>query len=305
MTALGLVVGEGSMARRTVVLVGGALGAVLLPVLGQSAALAVLPPEIIRVSVTSDGQQPGSSISGRVSTSGDGRFTAFTSDPALSSKDTNGKWDVYVHDRTTHVTTLVSVGRDGKASDGTSLRAEISKDGRFVAFESSGTNLIANDTNRSSDIFVRDLVAGTTELVTRASDGTPLVDEVPSLGAISADGRFVSFTSSVDGVVPGDNNKKYDVFVRDRLQSTTERVSVSSTEQQADANSNGNSAMSADGRFVAFDSDASNLAPNDTNGTQDVFVRDRQLGTTTRVSVRSNGTQSPKPISAVSSINAD
>ena len=107
---------------------------------------------------------------------------------------------------------------------------------------------------------------------------------------ISSDGRYVAFSSSASNLVPGDTNGSEDVFVRDRKLGTTRRVSVSSTEAQG----NGDSwapAISSDGRYVAFSSSASNLVPGDTNGSYDVFVRDRKLGTTRRVSVSSTETQ--------------
>src|SRR5439155_25296092 len=110
------------------------------------------------------------------------------------------------------------------------------------------------------------------------------------------DGRFVALVSLSDNLVPGDTNSAADIFVRDRLTGTTERVSVSSTGAQANGNSGllngmGGPSISADGRYVAFDSQASNLVKGDTNGAIDVFVRDRLTGTTERVSVARNGAQ--------------
>jgi Tol biopolymer transport system component len=108
--------------------------------------------------------------------------------------------------------------------------------------------------------------------------------------SISADGRFVAFTSRASNIVPGDTNNTFDIFVRDRLTNTTTRVSVDSAGNQADRNSDGAS-ISADGRFVAFNSDASNIVPGDTNSRFDIFLRDRLTNTTTRVSVDSAGNQ--------------
>src|SRR4028118_1991632 len=106
--------------------------------------------------------------------------------------------------------------------------------------------------------------------------------------SISPDGRFVAFTSLASNLVPGDTNDTNDIFVRDRLTNTTTRVSVDSAGNQANSDSNSPS-ISADGRFVAFYSDASNIVPGDTNDTNDIFVRDRLTNTTTRVSVESAG----------------
>lgn len=110
--------------------------------------------------------------------------------------------------------------------------------------------------------------------------------------SISADGRYVAFQSGADNLVPDDTNNVVDVFVRDRLAGTTERVSVAKTGKEADENSAGNlsgPSISADGRYVAFESDASNLVSGDNNNASDVFVRDRVTGETTVVSVTSNG----------------
>src|SRR5262249_45043093 len=108
--------------------------------------------------------------------------------------------------------------------------------------------------------------------------------------ATSADGRYVAFESFAGNLVPGDTNGKADVFVRDRLTGSIERVSVSSSGVQGNGAS-GLPSISADGRYVVFESDADNLVPGDTNAATDVFVRDRVLGTTTRVSVSSSGAQ--------------
>jgi uncharacterized repeat protein (TIGR01451 family) len=136
---------------------------------------------------------------------------------------------------------------------------------------------------------------GFTELDSISSNGVQ-GNQDSELPAVSADGRFAAFASLSDNLVPGDTNGVVDIFVRDRLTGTTERVSVSSTGAQANGHSGlldgmGGPSISADGRFVAFDSEATNLVKGDTNGAIDVFVRDRLTGTTERVSVASNGTQ--------------
>src|SRR5204862_3467613 len=129
--------------------------------------------------------------------------------------------------------------------------------------------------------------AGTTERVSVASGGTGGNDA--SLGsALSADGRFVAFQSDATTLVAGDTNGATDVFVRDRQTGMTARVSVASDGTQAN-NVSSYSALSADGRFVAFQSDATNLVVDDTNGKTDVFVHDRQTGTTERVGAGSGG----------------
>ena len=159
----------------------------------------------------------------------------------------------------------------------------ISGDGRFVAFVSAATNLVTGDNNNAADIFVRDRQAGTTTRVSVTSTGGQ-ANGASSDPAISADGRYVAFVSRATNLVAGDTNGVRDVFVHDRQTGATTRISVNSSENQGNAESLAPS-LSADGRYVAFASSASNLVTGDTNSTSDVFVRDRQAGTTTRVSV--------------------
>jgi Tol biopolymer transport system component len=222
--------------------------------------------------------------------SSDGRFVAFDSEaPNLVAGDTNGVRDVFVRDRVAGTTERVSVTNGGAQANGESLMGAISSDGRFVAFDSEAPNLVAGDTNRKSDVFVRDRVAGTTERVSIGRRGAQ-ANEDSSVGAISADGRFVAFESDATNLVAGGMNQLNGIFVRDRVAGTTERVSVAS----GGAPANNDSSwpwISADGRFVVFDSFASNLVVGDTNRKGDVFVRDRAAGTTERVSVATGGAQ--------------
>src|SRR5216117_3702789 len=253
-----------------------------------------------RVSVASDGTQ-GNGSSGLLSfafppaLTADGRFVAFVSFATnLVAGDTNGATDVFVHDRQTGTTERVSVASDGTESNAASLGSALSADGRFVAFQSDATDLVASDTNGVTDVFVRDRQTGTTERVSVAPDGAQ-ANNASSYPALSADGRFVAFQSDATNLVAGDTNGATDVFVHDRQTGTTELVSVASG---GGTRGNGNSggffafpALSADGRLVAFQSDATNLVAGDTNGATDLFVHDRQTGTTERVSVASGGRQ--------------
>src|SRR5439155_1267798 len=154
----------------------------------------------------------------------------------------------------------------------------ISADGRFVAFGSIYSNLVPGDTNGVPDVFVRDRAAGKTERVSVASDGTQANGESAFYAppSISADGRFVAFSSGSTNLVPGDTNGWIDIFVRDRLAGATERVSVASGGAEAN-DSSFNPAISGDGRFVAFSSSATNLVQADSNGMQDVFLHERAL----------------------------
>jgi len=185
--------------------------------------------------------------------------------------------------------TRVSVDSAGNQGNRDSYSPSISADGRFVAFTSLASNIVPGDTNNTFDIFVRDRLTNTTTRVSVDSAGNQ-GNSFSNSPSISADGRFVAFTSEASNIVPGDTNSKPDIFVRDRLTNTTTRVSVDSAGNQGNDGSNSPS-ISADGRFVAFNSDASNLVPEDTNGYRDIFVRDTLTNTTTLVSVDSAGNQ--------------
>ncbi|MGH2377210.1 MAG: DUF6531 domain-containing protein [Candidatus Limnocylindria bacterium] len=241
-----------------------------------------------RVSVDSTGvEATGSSSSPAVSA--DGRFVAFSSIATnLVAGDTNARRDVFVHDRTTATTIRVSVGSGGAEADGESFLPAISGDGRYVAFISVATNLVPDDTNGGRDVFVHDRSTGTTERVSLTASGAEASHLIFNRVSISSDGRYVAFESNAFGMVPEKTGTLSDVFVRDRLEATTIRVSVSSADEEADSDSY-NPSISADGRRVAFESFASNLAGTDTNGDSDVFVRDLDAGTTTLVSVGPTG----------------
>jgi len=183
----------------------------------------------------------------------------------------------------------VSVSGTGEPANATCWSPSLNADGRYVAFTSAATNLVPGDTNGFDDIFVRDRLLGATERVSVSSDGTEANSSSFS-GDISADGRFVAFASDASNLVPGDTNGVGDVFVHERLTGVTERVSVSSHGGEGNGASY-NAYISADGRFVSFDSSATNLVAGDTNDVTDVFVRDRATGLTERVSVSGAGEQ--------------
>lgn len=257
-----------------------------------AAAPALAQGTTTRVSVSSaEAQGNGPSVAPTIS--GDGRFVAFTSVATnLVRGDTNGLNDTFVRDRQRGTTVRVSVGAGGRQQDGPSLGLNIARNGRYVAFASFATNLVRGDTNAQSDVFVRDLRAGVTR---RASVGTGGAQANGGTGfpAISAGGRFVAFASSATNLVPGDTNGSEDVFVRDRRARTTTRVSLGAGGAQGNGDSPTVSfpAISADGRFVAFDSAATNLVRGDTNAFLDIFVRDRQRRETVRVSLGDDGAQ--------------
>ncbi|HYC21145.1 MAG TPA: DUF4215 domain-containing protein [Candidatus Bathyarchaeia archaeon] len=233
-----------------------------------------------RVSVDSNGiESNGQSLAPAISN--DGTVVAFESDATnLVSGDNNAHKDVFVHDRTTGATYLVSVSSQGAAGDGDSMAAAISADGRFVVFNSNATTFVPGDTNVRTDVFVRDRVNQTTESVSVTPSGAQGNDMSGSTdhAAISADGRFVAFTSMASDLVDDDTNFALDEFVRDRAAGVTVRVSVASDGSEGNAGAVSSPAISADGRFVVFASSSSNLVPNDTNGAQDIFVHDRSCG---------------------------
>jgi Tol biopolymer transport system component len=223
------------------------------------------------------------------SISSDGRNVTFESIATnLVAGDTNGVSDIFVRDRLTETTYLVSRNSAGEKGNLESYSPAISADSRYVTFQSFATNLVAGDTNTADDIFVRDRQTGTTTRVSKNSAGVQ-GDGASRYPSISADGRYVTFQSSATTLVSGDTNGVHDIFVRDRNTGTTYLVSKSSDGIQGNDESTYPS-ISADGRYVAFESIATNLVSGDTNGV-DVFVRDRQTGTATRVSKSSTGAE--------------
>lgn len=196
-------------------------------------------------------------------------------------------------DRTGNPIELVSatpggVGGNGESAAGTEKGLGVSAHGRYVVFSSYATDLVPGDTNGQRDVFVRDLVRGRTTRVSVGAGGVQANGESRE-GSISADGRYVAFTSFASNLVPGDTNGEGDVFLHDLLTARTTRISVGS-QGQGDLSSIGPE-ISADGSHVAFTSAATNLVAGDTNDTQDVFVRDLRTRRTERVSVGSDGSQ--------------
>ena len=264
-------------------LAGLAVGLILLP------TAAAAPGSTTRMSVaTGGGQADGRSFVPAISA--DGRYAAFYSDAAnLVSGDANGARDVFIQDRQTGETTRVSVGSAGAEANDDSFEPAISTDGRFVAFSSSATNLVAGDSNDVNDVFVRDRQANTTTRVSVGLAGANANGGSDS-PSISGDGRLVAFTSAATNLVEGDTNDQRDAFVFDRQTGVTTRASLSFTGEQAILDSF-TPKLSADGRYLAFTSFASNLVSFDDNEGSDVFVRDLQANTTTRVSEYTGGFQ--------------
>ncbi|HKR56362.1 MAG TPA: hypothetical protein VJS20_08675, partial [Gemmatimonadales bacterium] len=219
--------------------------------------------------------------------SGDSRYVVYQSDAYnLVSGDSNGALDIFLRDRLLGVTTRISVDSSGQQANDSSRVAYISQDGRWVTFESSATNLVTGDTNAVKDIFIRDLVQGTTERISLAWNGAQ-ADGDSAYANPSAAGNLVVFHSSATNLVPADTNGVRDVFLRDRDASTTECVSRGALGLGNADSSYG--AVSADGRLVVFSSEASNLVVGDSNQYADIFLRDRVIGTTVRISIGPSG----------------
>jgi len=296
------------------------------------------------VSISSGGTQ-GNDIALRPRISDDGRYIVYDSRASnLVAGDINNDWDVFLRDRQGGTTVLVSVDSTGSWANGDSWKADVSDDGRYVTFESWATDLIASDTNGWEDVFIRDMVTGSTS---RIQSGLSQPNGPSFSPTISGTGSRVALNSSASNLITGDTNGLRDVFVwtrttgsivrvsvtaqgtqssasalngtisdsgeqvvfecnglvltdltplqndiylRDLVTATTELISLSSSGSQA--NDIGYDAVvSAGGRYVAWSSDATNLVSGDTNGVQDIFLRDRHLATTIRVSESASGVQ--------------
>jgi hypothetical protein len=247
-----------------------------------------LTGQTARVSVDSTGAQ-ANHHSHFPDISADGRFVVFDSDASnLVPGDTNARTDVFCRDLLTGQTTRISVGAGGQQATARCGGGSVSGNGRFVVFESDDDTLVPGDTNLATDIFLRDRQTGATIRI--GVSGAPGQSWARLGPHVSDDGLFVTFRSMADNLVPGDTNGLWDAFVYARLAGNVTRVSVSSAGGEGDGNSYP-SDISADGRHVCFDGNATNLVAGDTNSGNDVFVHDRLSGTTTRVSVTSSGVQ--------------
>lgn len=238
-----------------------------------------------RISLASDEAQiDQDAFTRRPAVSADGRFVVFYSNAHMLSPDAApDTYNVYLRDRQQGETLLVTRGHDGTPANGDSVYPTLSADGNWVAYYSFASNLVISDTNYASDVFLYSRLSGKTWRVSVASDGSQ-ANSASDLAAISADGRYVAFYSSASNLVAGDTNGVSDIFVHDHLTGATELVSRAWDGGLANNESDVPS-ISADGRYVAFYSYASNLVPQDTNGFTDVFRYDRQSGSIERVSL--------------------
>lgn len=263
-------------------------------------------PPVELVSQKPDGGAPNGNSNGAIA-SADGRCVAFYSDATnLVPLDNNGYQDVFVYDRDTHRTTLVSVGANGEPANGPSqlqkFRPAIDAGCTTVAFSSDATNLVPGDTNRKTDIYARDLGAGTNRLVSIGLGSAP-ADGASSFPSMSGDNGLIAFQSVATNLVENDTNRASDIFVAEPNGAIT-RVSVGPGGVQANGSSITPS-ISADGRCVAFASTATNLFPGkpDTNGVPDIYVECDGV-VTCRASVSSAGVE-PDQMSFLPALNAD
>ncbi len=224
-----------------------------------------------------------------VRVSGNGQFVVFDSVASnLIANDANGVSDVFLYDRVSGVLELIS--KVGVASaNGASDFAAVSDDGRYVVFASDASNLVAGDSNTYRDIFVRDRQAATTTRVS-VSSASAQADYTSDLPNISGDGRYVTFLSGADNLVTATYFPAYQLYLRDRTGNTTVQISKTTANAPGRGNS-GMSSLSSDGRYIAFESQATNLVSGDSNGLQDIFLKDRVSGTLTRISRSNDGNQ--------------
>lgn len=217
---------------------------------------------------TGNGQSHGQSISH------DGRYVVFSSNATnLVPSDTNAQTDVFLRDTLTNAITLVSVDSSGNQGNGLSSLPTISGDARFIVYSSTATNLVANDTNATGDVFRYNVATGVTERVSVDSSGNQANDESYRADT-DTEGRFVVFvTKSTNLAAVTDSNSAWDVVLKDMNTGTVKYVSQSDTGTVGNSNS-GNPKISCNGRFIVFSSGASNLVTGDTNGWADIFLTD-------------------------------
>ena len=242
---------------------------------------------ITRVSVNDSGK-PGNKQSFGASISADGRFVVFISDANnLVPGDTAGNQDVFLRDRQAGTLTRISVSNTGEPANKDCRDAVISADGHIIAFASTASNLDDNNMNNSSDIFVYDRVSKFVRRITMTPDGFE-ADHGSGEPSISSNGQFVAFYSHATNLLPIDTNRSPDIYVFDMFTGTTELGSVASNRMIGNRDSRRPS-ISGDGRFVVFESWASDLTADDKNDSPDIILRDRQSKKTIRISNAPDG----------------
>ena len=246
-------------------------------------------------SANSSGAVPSGSICDWPTLNPSGQFVAFLSSATgLTTNLLAGGYHLYLRDTQAGTTTLLDADTNGVGSSISSATApRLSADGRYVAFECPDAGIVPNDRNRDYDVFLRDTVAGTSELISARDASLPSLSPNGSsllfMLSVSSNGTRIAFVSDADNLVHNDTNACRDVFVRDLLNGTNLLVSVAANGATTGDGPSTDPAISADGRYVAFDSTADNLVAGDTNKAMDVFLRDLQAGTTALISVNTSG----------------
>ena len=253
----------------------------------QSTTAAPATTEVISPAVFGEHQDESSEYP---SMSADGRLVAFESRASnLIFGDTNNAWDVFVRDRVTKRTFVISLAPDGAPANGDSRQPAISSDGRYVAFLSNATNLTDRVTAGQSLVYVHDLTSGRNSLVSAAANGDAASANC-DLGygspAISADGRWIAFGCAATNLVA--DGKGAGMFLHDRASNQTIRASVRPDGTPVEDPTSAYAAISPDGRYVAFQTREA-LAPDDTEGFTDVYVFDRETKQSVRASVATDG----------------
>lgn len=262
---------------------------------------------ITRESVNSAGVQSAgcNAASGTPSITPDGRYVVFSCSASdLVATDTNGNTDVFIRDRAIGATTLVSFrSTNSNSCNGTSTNPTVTDDGRWVSYLSSCTNATVSDTNgATTDLFARDTISAVNYIVSVDSSGAQLASATTS-GSVAGGGGYFVFASA-GAFAAGDTNGASDIYLRDFVGMTTARVSLSSGGGDPTGGASTTPLLSADAHFVVFASTATNIVVGDTNGVQDIFLRDILGGTNSRVSVDSSGVQGGA-LSQYPSVSAD
>jgi Ca2+-binding RTX toxin-like protein len=240
---------------------------------------------IRRISVAGDGSEGSEGAGGGVF-SPDGSKVAFlSSSPELVPGGGNGTITVLVKDLRTGVVTEIGVAAGGGSPDDHSAAPVFSPDGSKIAFLSWASNLVAGDTNKTPDLFVKDLVTGVVTRVSTTASGAQSHDSDSTSFddyVFSADGRKIAFTSYASDLVAGDGNGQPEIFIKDLVSGAVTRVGVTKTGVEADG-SLFHPIFSPDGSKIAFESTATNLVPGDTGEPGGLFVKDLASGAITRV----------------------
>lgn len=228
------------------------------------------------------GTAPLAGASSGASLSADGQTIAF------QYANSGALVDILVKNLATGALTNAATNGSGADANGHSYGAAIAGNGRYVAYLSKATNLVATDTNGHDDVFLKDLQTGAVRNISTTAAGVQADADSKEI-AISADGRLVAFTSYAGNLVANDDSNA-DIFVKDTVTGSLQRVSTDSAGNAANGTSD-HAMFSANGRYVVFASQGSNLVQGDTNGTRDIFRKDLQTGETVRVSVTADGMQ--------------